>query len=98
MLYALLPALLAAAFAAGWAAASWRYLTKRRALIRERAAARLCQGAAARDIAALEQILQQAAANEAVLTEAEAVIDSAELLYHRLSPERQHPKGGSDAA
>ena len=107
----MLYALLAAAFAAGWAAASWRYLTMRRALTRERAAARLCAGAAARDIAALEQLLEEATADLAlvraagwddadlaVVRAAESVVGAAARRYQQFTTDRQHPKGGSDAA
>lgn len=90
--------LIAAVLAALLGGVCWRYRALRRALIRERVAARLGEGAAARDVAALEHQLrdaQKAATREAyVLADAAAVIDAA-YVRHRFRTDIQ--EGGSDA-
>ncbi|HEY5834951.1 hypothetical protein [Streptomyces sp.] len=78
----MLYALPCAALAAAWAlAACWRCRALRRALTRERVAARLDQDAWARDVAALERAAHeetaQAAREAHVLAQACAVVDQA---------------------
>lgn len=79
------------------AGAACRCRTLRRALTRERAAARISRGALARDVLALEQIVARAAAERAVLAAAAEVVDAA-ALQHQISSDTKHRwKGGGDA-
>ena len=72
--------------------------TLRRALLRERVAARLGQGALARDVTALERLLARGDAERAVLTAAAEVVDAAALQHQTSNQHRNdHWKGGGDA-
>lgn len=96
MLYAIPCAVLAAA----WAAACRRCWNLRRALIAERAAARLDQALWARDVDALERAARAGAVRtvreEDVLAQAAAVVDAAYAAATADSTGSDIPKGGTD--
>lgn len=93
-----------AALAAALTATCWRYRTLRRALIRERAAARVGEAQWARDVAALERQVRvggqrdgaggcRAVQEQLVLAAAAAVVD-AELAA--VGNRSDTPRGGTD--